>query len=89
MRRRICRLLYPIPFPKDAMTSTYEARDASAQQDRGSRRADALMDEDLAGFDEGLGGAGRSNDYDGDQFWSMGDGLADTIILNRATLPAN
>ncbi|MEY9841452.1 GTPase HflX [Streptacidiphilus sp. EB103A] len=62
------------------MTSTYETRDAATEQDpqqdprrtppqdRATRRADALMDEDLAGFDEALGGAGRGNDYDGDQF---------------------
>ncbi|MFC5909053.1 GTPase HflX [Streptacidiphilus monticola] len=50
------------------MTSTFESRDASQKQTRGARRpadlrAEALMDEDLAGIDEALG-----HTFDGDQF---------------------
>ncbi|WP_037607487.1 GTPase HflX [Streptacidiphilus rugosus] len=54
------------------MTSTFETRDADAKSGRGNRRpadlrAEALMDEDLAGID-GIPGRLYTNDYDGDQF---------------------
>ncbi|MEZ0069223.1 GTP-binding protein HflX [Streptacidiphilus sp. MAP12-20] len=54
------------------MTSTFETRDADAKSGRGARRpadlrAEALMDEDLAGID-GIPGRLYSNDYDGDQY---------------------
>ncbi|MBF9073778.1 GTPase HflX [Streptacidiphilus fuscans] len=54
------------------MTSTFETRDADAKHGRGARRtadlrAEALMDEDLAGID-GIPGRLYTNEYDGDQF---------------------
>ncbi|RAG84702.1 GTPase HflX [Streptacidiphilus pinicola] len=54
------------------MTSTFETRDADANNARGARRpadlrAEALMDEDLAGID-GIPGRLYTNDYDGDQY---------------------
>ncbi|MEY9848586.1 GTPase HflX [Streptacidiphilus sp. MAP5-3] len=56
------------------MTSTFESRDADAdtKHGRGARRpadlrAEALMDEDLAGID-GIPGRLYTNQYDGDQF---------------------
>ncbi|QMU72227.1 GTPase HflX [Streptacidiphilus sp. P02-A3a] len=46
------------------MTSTFEARDAAEP-----RRAEALMDEDLAGgLGQGIGGGYRDNEYDGEQY---------------------
>ncbi|MEZ0089662.1 GTPase HflX [Streptacidiphilus sp. EB129] len=48
------------------MTSTYDTRDASRTA---NKRAEALMDEDLAGsLGEGMGGGYLDNDYDGDQY---------------------
>ena len=46
------------------MTSTFESRDTAEP-----RRAEALMDEDLAGgLGQGIGGGYRDNSYDGDQY---------------------
>jgi GTPase len=46
------------------MTSTFEPRDTAEP-----RRAEALMDEDLAGgLGQDLGGGYRDNEYDGDQY---------------------
>jgi GTP-binding protein HflX len=55
------------------MTSTFETRDADAKSGRGARRpadlrAEALMDEDLAGIDGIPGRLYNNNGYDGDQF---------------------
>ena len=57
------------------MTSTFEPRDTSEP-----RRAEALMDEDLAGIDGALGGGYRDNEYDGDQY-----DRTDRAALRRVT----
>nr|WP_042414328.1 GTPase HflX [Streptacidiphilus anmyonensis] len=67
------------------MTSTFETRDADANDNgRGNRRpadlrAEALMDEDLAGID-GVPGRLYTNDYDGDQY-----DRSDRASLRRVT----